>query len=240
MSFRAPLVHDASENFTMKRGEYKHLEDLRLIKHFASWLSVVGNRPVAEISFEEDLMDGTVLCSILIRIRGSGVTTYHGIKGDFSSLAEFKKKENLVTFEAACKRLNLPVSFGYEDLEKSNIQRVVSTLIFLSHSAWRQGQTITAMDKELLDRIEELDQALGLPELSWFHKLMVKLGLGDWINFLSKEGIQEYLATLKKNMNDSIENANKAQKNLVNSIEETKKQIVEKLPDPIKAKIASN
>lgn len=269
---RKPLIHHTpNANFTILRDEYKKNEDLRLVKHFASWLSKVGERPVSEENFEEDLMDGVCLCKLMSKIRGSGLTSFHNLPSStVPPLEAFKSKENLVEFQLAAKRLDLPITFGTEDLwvtlnppihpktsceltvkqrrEKKNITRVVSTLIFLAHVAHSQGVTVDDMDKEILDKVGEMDQALeqqvASAQLSWFHALLVKLGLGDWISYLSIDALKAYLATLKKNLEAKVEEqkslARQHSEQLQDKLHEKTASWKEALPDVIKAKISAN
>ena len=245
---RKPLSHAPTEQFTMKREEYKQMEDLRLVKHFAHWLSKVTGLNVTEETFEQDLMDGVVLCRLMSKINGSGMGYFHELKSNVPSLDAFKAKENLVSFQLAVKNLNLPISFGTEDLEKKNITRVISTLIFIAHVAHSQGVLIKEMDQEILNKVEQMDEALDQnntsTELSWWQQLLIKFGLGDWINSLSLEAIKAYIATLKKNIEEKVE----SQKLLVKQQSETlQSKILEKtsswkesLPDAIKTRIAAN
>jgi len=114
---RKPLTTNPTASFTMARDEYKKNEDLRLVKHFASWLSKVGERPVTEENFEADLLDGVCLCKLMSKIRGSGLTTFHNLpSSNVAPLEAFKAKENLVAFQQATRQLDLPITFGSEDL----------------------------------------------------------------------------------------------------------------------------
>ena len=228
----------------MKREEYKHMEDLRLVKHFADWLSKIGEKKITEENFEEDLLDGVALCTVMSKINGSGLTSFHTLKeSSVPSLDIFKAKENLVAFQEATRKLKLPISFGTEDLEKKNTTRVVSTLIFLAHVAHSQNIMVAEMDKEILSKVVEMDQALeqqaASSQLTWFQQLLIKLGLGDWISLLSIDAIKEYLTTLKHNIEHRVEIQ---KENLHGKIAESTASFKEKtatlpLPDTIKAKI---
>ena len=195
----------------MKRGEFKQMEDVRLISHFASWLSKVANRPVNEDTFEQDLMDGVALCTVVSKLKGSELTKFHELpKGTNQPLDTFKARENMVSFTLACQNLSLPVTFGTEELEKGNLGRIASTLVFLAHIAHSQGVTVQDMDEEILQKVEQMDAALlsatgenqtgsaGEPaaELSWWQALLVRLGLGDWINSFNVDALKAYMATL--------------------------------------------
>ena len=248
---RKPLAHNPTANFTMKREEYKQMEDLRLVSHFATYLSKVGERPVTEENFENDLMNGVCLCRLMSKLNGSGLEKFHS---DISNgIADtFKAKENMVSFQQAAKNLNLPIMFGTEDLEKKNITRVVSTLIFLAHVAHSQGVTVEDMDQEILDKVEQIEEELMAKmdeasspapngELTWWQALLVKFGFGEWINSLSLEAIKQYLATLRANVEQKVEQ----QKTLVKQKVEEQKTLVrqrsmdlrEKLPESIKSRI---
>jgi hypothetical protein len=243
---RKPLIQNPTQNFTMMREEYKRNEDLRLVKHFAAWLSKVGERPVTEENFEEDLLDGVCLCKLMTKIRGSGLDSFHSLPSStVPPLEAFKSKENMVAFQLAAQKLHLPITFGSEDLEKKNITRVVSTLIFLAHVAHSQGVTIDDMDKEILDKVEEMDQAIEQQaagaQLSWFQQLLIKLGLGEWISLLSIEALKAYLATLKKNLELKVEEqkslARQHSENIQSQIKEKTAAWKAALPEAIKSKI---
>ena len=246
---RKPLIQNPTQNFTMMRDEYKKNEDLRLVKHFASWLSKVGERPVSEENFESDLLDGVCLCKLMSKIKGSGLTTFHNLPSSkVPPLEAFKAKENMVAFQLAAKNLHLPITFGSEDLEKQNITRVVSTLIFLAHVAHSQGVTVAEMDKEILDKVVEMDDAIEQQvagaQLSWFQQLLVRLGLGDWISMLSIEALKQYLATMKKNLQDKVEEQKTLVKqhseNFQGQLKEKTAAWKEALPEPIKSRISVN
>lgn len=232
------------------RDEYKKNEDLRLVKHFASWLSKVGERPVTEENFEHDLLDGVCLCKLMSKIHGSGIKSYHQIpSSSVEALDVFKAKENVVEFQAASKRLHLPITFGTEDLEKNNITRVVSTLIFLAHVAHSQGVTVEEMGKEIIDKVEEIDEAIeqqvtGGAQLSWFQQLLTRLGLGDWISLLSVDTLKQYLTTLKKNLEIKVEErkelARQQSSSLQAQIRDKTTAWKDALPEAIKSKIPAN
>lgn len=253
---RKPLAHNPTASFTMKRDEYKQMEDVRLISHFASWLSKVSGRPVADETFEQDLMDGVALCTVMSKISGSGVQRFHVMEpGSTQPLEAFKARENIQTFVAASKSLNLPVTFGTEDLEKGNIGRVASTLVFLAHCAHAQGVTVEEMDSEILDKMEQMDAALAeatnvesktdadtvaAQELSWWQNLLVKFGLGAWINSLNLESLKAYLATLKANAEKKIEEQKQKideQTQLVKQKIEEKKVLVRQSSESLQSKL---
>jgi hypothetical protein len=246
---RKPLTHNPTANFTMKREEFKQAEDLRLVSHFASYLSKVGDRPVTEEKFEADLMDGVCLCRLMSKLNGSGVTKFHDINREGIADA-FKAKENMVTFQQASKALNLPITFGTEDLEKQNTTRVISTLIFLAHVAHSQNVTVEDMDQDILDKVEQLEEELlakaeesspGDGNLTWWQALLVKFGFGDWINSLSLEALKAYIATVRKNVETKVEEHKAV---LLAKVEEQKTlvrqksmDLREKLPEAIKSRI---
>ena len=41
--------------------------------------------------------------------------------------------------------------------------------------------------------------------MSWFQALLIKLGLGDWLESFSVEALKQYLETLKKNIGEKVE-----------------------------------
>ena len=229
---RVPLSHAPTAQFTLHREEFKKNEDLRLVKHFADWLSKVSGRSVTEENFEQDLLDGIALCTLMSKIKGSGMGYFHGTKSNVASLDAFKSKENLVSFQMSVKNLNLPTSFGTEDLEKGNISRVVSTLVFLAHTAHAQGVTVESMDKEILEKVGEVDEALK-GELSWFQQLMIKLGLEEWIQSFNAEALKAYIATLRANLEARVQ----SQRVL---LKQHSDKLIDKLPEAIKTKITAN
>jgi len=257
---RKPLAHNPTANFTMKREEYKQMEDLRLVSHFATYLTKVTGRTITEEKFEDDLLDGVALCRLLTKLNGSGLAKFHD--NISTGLADgWKAKENLVTFQQGTRNLMLPISFGTEDLEKRNTTRVVSTLIFLAHVAHSQGVTVQEMDQEILDKVEQIEEELAAKmneggageqdssnpaapaagELTWWQALLVKFGFGDWIQSLTYDAIKQYLETVKKNVQQKVEDQKQA---LSTKLEEQKTlvrqksmELREKLPESIKAKI---
>jgi hypothetical protein len=219
----------------MKRDEFKQMEDFRLVSHFASWLSKVSGRPVREESFEADLIDGVALCKVMVKLEGSGLVKFHDIPaGSTMPLGSFMARENIQAFSTAAKRLNLPVTFGTEELEKGNLKKIVSTLVFLAHTAHAQNVTVDEMDAEILEKVEEMDAALNSSQeeskddsegLSWFQALLIKLGLADWLNFLSIDAIKAYVATLRANVEARVLQRTASWK--------------ESLPESIKARITN-
>ena len=96
----------------MKREEFKDLEDERLVRDFAFWLSAAGEKYISERNFGNDLADGVALCTVMTKIPGSAVTSYHKV----APAGGIKSRENFQTFRRGCDRLCLPVTFGAEDL----------------------------------------------------------------------------------------------------------------------------
>lgn len=151
------------------------------------------------------------------------MTRFHNVPtGSIEALDAFKSRENIQSFVVASKLLNLPVTFGTEDLEKGNIGRICSTLVFLAHTAHAQGVTVEEMDSEIIEKVEEMDAAIAQvtdeetksdessntaissQELTWWQNLLVKLGFGDWINSLNVETLKAYIATVKANVQAKI------------------------------------
>lgn len=192
--------HSPTDAFTMKREDFKKLQDLKLVSHFASWLSKLGNKEVTEENFEDDLMDGVALCRVMKKLEGANMGAFHEPKGE--TMDSFKGKENIVFFQNSTKALKLPITFGTEDLEKRNISRVVSTLVFIAHTAKAQGVGVKEMDQEILDKVQEMDEAIEdkATDLTWWQQLLQKLGLGDWIDSLNLESLKAYIAQLQENI----------------------------------------
>lgn len=264
---RKPLQCNPTASFTMKREEFKQNEDLRLVSHFAHYLSKVGDKPVSEENFESDLLDGVCLCRLMAKLNGSGMTKFHDNINNTNLADAWKSKENLVSFQQATKNLNLPISFGTEDLEKKNTTRVISTLIFLAHVAHSQNVTVQDMDQEILEKVEQIEEELAAKlnettatvptadgQLTWWQALLVKFGFGDWINSLSLEALKQYLETVKKNVQQKVEDQKQSltqkieeQKQFIQQKVEEQRTMVrqksmdlrEKLPDSIKAKLGA-
>jgi len=83
-------------NFTLKKEEIENLED----------------RYISEKNFDHDLSDGVALCTVMSKIQGSGVTSFHKV----APVGGHKARENFITFQIAVQRLHLPSTFGLDDL----------------------------------------------------------------------------------------------------------------------------
>jgi hypothetical protein len=59
---------------------------------------------------------------------------------DKERVPAFHGKENIQTFQTACKQLKVPVTFGTEELEKQNVSKIVACLFFLAHLAYDEGK----------------------------------------------------------------------------------------------------
>lgn len=149
---REALHQNPTESYTIKRGDHRmlevsptpflhmiylqltHSQDIKLITHFAPWLSELTGYKVEPGTFCEDLLDGQALCKVLTMLKGSGVTTYHEKGSNIAQLDAFKSRENIVQFHEGCKRLALPVQFGTEELEAGNLGKVASCMVFVAVS----------------------------------------------------------------------------------------------------------
>lgn len=138
----------AKSALSLKRGELQKFEDIELLKACAYWLTGVGQRFVSEKNFTKDLADGVVLCNVLCIVKGSGVSSesFHKVAPNGS----LKAKENLISFQVATKRLNLPYTFSLDDLEKQNLSKICSTILFLAHVCHSQGVGIDGKDTVLI------------------------------------------------------------------------------------------
>ena len=96
---------------------------------------------------------------------------------------------------------------------------------------YRQGNTVIHMDKELLDKVEEMDRALMSSQLNWIQQLLLKLGLGEWVYSLSLDSLKRYIEGLKENIRDKIEIQQEKIMEKTNSFKEY-------LPEAIKSRIA--
>jgi hypothetical protein len=175
----------------MKRNEFKQNQDLKLVSHFCDWLTKVSEgKAITEENFESDLMDGVALCTVMQKLQGSGLVKFHA-----TPRTAFQAKENLQFFQAGATKLALPVTFGSEDLEKQNISRIVSCLIFVAHVAHSQHVLVKEMDKEIVQKVEQMDEELThIPEgeeedasMPWWQALMVSFYLevmGSHLSFV--------------------------------------------------------
>ena len=125
---------------------------------------------------------------------------------------------------------------------------MISSLIFIAHVAHSQGTLVNEMGKEILDKVEQMDvaieQKVAGAQLTWFQQLLIRLGLGDWISSLSIDSLKQYLATLKKNIEEKVETQKMLVKQQSESLQE---KILEKttnwkdsLPDAIKTRLAAH
>jgi hypothetical protein len=99
--------------FSLKRADYRGLEqDTELLKSIAFWLTSAGDRYVSERNFEDDLADGVALCTVMSKIHGSSVASFHKVAPTGGN----KARENWLSFRRSCERLCLPVTFGQDEL----------------------------------------------------------------------------------------------------------------------------
>jgi hypothetical protein len=258
---REPLHAAPTSSLTMKREEHKQMEDLRLVSHFAVWLTSVTGVAVGAETMPEDLISGVALCKLLAMIPSSGVTKYHELPQPSSGkpLDSFKAKENMAQFQEACKRMKLPVVFGTAECEVGNLGQIASTLVFLVHTATLNGVGMLEMqkDKELRERMEVVTQAtieMAAQEaktgeahgdtgrqLSWWQQLLVRFGFGDWIDSLNPDSLREYADRLRAQLEEKTA---EAKRNLDSKTSETRDKILEasnsfkeKLPDSVKSRL---
>jgi hypothetical protein len=152
---RQPLRQGKEPNskFTLKRNEFKKAEDVKLITDFAQWLSDLTEMEIKPDSFPEDLLSGMALCKLMIRIDGSGVSRYHNIKNIADAKEAFKARENVAQFQAACKRLDLPSSFGTDELEAGDLGSIATTLVYVAHAAAMRNVGVKELDDVLRKRL---------------------------------------------------------------------------------------
>jgi hypothetical protein len=189
------------------------VEDVKLISHFAPWLQDLTGKKMAADTICEDLMDGEALCHIMSMIKGSGVSTYHKVGGNFEKLDSFKSMENMAQFHEACKRLALPVQCGREELVAGNLGKLASCLVFVAHTCASQGVGVKQMDQALRDRLESVTGAtegLGTvsaqaDQLTWWQALLAKFGLSDYFASFSVEQLKAYAAKVKENAQAKME-----------------------------------
>jgi hypothetical protein len=236
---RKPLIGNPGDAFTLKREQHKEIENIKLVSHFADWLSKVTEEPVRAESFPEDLQNGICLCKLLIMIGpDTGVTKYHELPAKNVLLDKFKAKENIVQFQEGCKRLALPVVFGMSELEAGNLGKIASCLVFLAHTASTRGVGVRQMDAELRARVESVSLAnesvlesspsaaamvieqTQQPELTWWQQLLVKFGFGDYMDF-DLEKLKAYALKVKEDLiKQGSEKATSFKDNLPESIKQ--------------------
>lgn len=108
---------------------------------------------IHEDTLPEDLLDGVVLCKLMMQIEGSGVTKYHALKRGNAKMDAFKSRENCVRFTNACKTIGLPVTFGYDDLHQGDLGVIASTLVYLAHACAMRNVAVEEMHPELKRRL---------------------------------------------------------------------------------------
>jgi hypothetical protein len=258
---REPLHAAPKSSLTMKREEHKQMEDLRLVSHFAVWLTAVTGVEIGAETLPEDLISGVCLCKLLAMVPSSGVTKYHDLPQPSSGkpLDSFKAKENMAQFQEACKRLKLPVVFGTAECEVGNLGQIASTLVFLVHTATLNGVGMLEMqkDKELRERMEVVTQATiemtehdansgtsssdTARQLTWWQQLLVRFGFGDWIDSLDPQKLREYAQRLRTQLEEKTA---EAKQQLDSKTSETRDKILEasnsfkeKLPDAVKSRL---
>lgn len=166
----------------------------------------------------------------------------------------------MVQFHEACKRLALPVQFGTEELKQGNYGKVASTLVFVAHTAASQNVGVKQMDPVLRHRLESVTTATeqinnmsseqakamqspeGIAALPWWQQLLIKLGLGDWIDYLNYEALAKYAAQVKANVEAKAE---EFKANVDVKTEEAKvllrqksDELKQKLPEAVQQKLA--
>jgi hypothetical protein len=245
----------------MKREQHKMVEDIKLIKHFASWLSQITDEKVEPDTFPEDLKNGIVLCKLMMLIGpDSGVKSYHQLPAKNAVLDAFKAKENVVQFQEACKRLAMPVVFGMSELEEGNLGKIASCLVFVAHTAASRGVGVKQMDSELRARVESVSlanesllesspsaaAAVATPEaqsaeLSWWQQLLIRFGFGEYAD-LDLEKLKAYAQKIKDDLVKRGEEAklqlNEKTSTLQTQLSERASSIKDNLPESIKARIA--
>jgi len=211
---RTPLyLAKGNEGFTLKREEIKAAENVRLITHFASWLSAVTSIKINADTLPEDLIDGVALCMVASKIPNSGVSKWHTIPSGMAKLDAFKAKENMAQFQSACKKLSLPCVFGTQELEQGNLGQIATTLVFLAHTATVHGVMVKEMDPELRTRVESVivesmnsietaAPAAADVTTSWWQAILIKFGLGSWIAKLDPAALKAYFAQLQQLIKD--------------------------------------
>lgn len=260
-SFRKPLYVNPNGQLTLKRDQIKSMETAMLCEHFAHWLTSVTEKPLRTDpdGFCDDLSTGVALCKLLTMLPQSGVTKFHDVPSDRGvPLDSWKSLENMSAFHQACaKTLALPVTFGSEDLTSyKNPSKVCSSLLFLVHTATKNGVGIKelAEDPELSDRMKAVDDAaeasMETPQppaaqsaegLSWWQQLLVRFGLGDWLEMFDMAKLKAYVEQLRAQLAERATqmqaDADKSRESFRSKVLESTASFKDKLPDSIKSKL---
>lgn len=167
----------------MKRHEFESLDNEDLKRDIAFWLSAAGDKYVSERNFEADLADGVALCTIMTKLHGSSLSSFHKV----APVGSPKAHENMVAFRRACDRLNLPVGFSFEELLQPNHPDVCCALIFLAHLCYCQGVATEAMNESLMSKIDEINDIID----ESFEPMQIES---------TAQSIEESLADMKRSM----------------------------------------
>jgi hypothetical protein len=176
---RPALLVKPGQSYTVKRGEARAQENAYLAELFGEWFGKVTKKELRADRLLEDLKDGTVLCDVLSRIPGSGLTKYHN-----PATNEFQSKENLVLFsKLTTTQLHFPTSCGARDFDEGNVGKVLSCLLYVAKVADKGKVTeLTAtMPEGLRERAEQEPDIVAPPatieegarQLSMFESIKV-------------------------------------------------------------------
>ena len=134
----------------MKRGNFRSEENIYLATQFAEWFGHLTGKEIGEdeASFCESLDDGTVLCRVIQRIEGSEVS-----KTNDPAENAFKGRENIVAFQEACHRLDLPFVLSVSHIKDKRVDAVISCLL---------GVAKLAAEQEGLNLPEPILETLGI------------------------------------------------------------------------------
>ena len=109
------------QKFTLKRGDFRHEENIFLATQFAEWFGALTGTAIGglEESFCKSLDDGVVLCRVMQHLEGSELRKIHDPVTN-----PFQGRENIVMFQDACRRLGLPFVFKASHARARQLSRV--------------------------------------------------------------------------------------------------------------------
>lgn len=191
---RVTLVVKPGQSFTVKRGEARAQENAYLSELFCEWFGKLTNKKLRADNLLEDLKDGTVLCSVVSRIPGSGLTKYHN-----PAKNEFQGKENLLIFsKLTTTQLHFPTSCGDRDFDENNLGKVLACLLYVAKVADQSKvlELTESLPEGLRERAEQEPDIVVPIEVSK-EEAARKLSYFEQIKFWIDESVQSGLTTVR-------------------------------------------
>ena len=154
---------------TQKRGEYREEENVFLLEQFNGWFTAAcphhsrpengGGTWIDASMFCHELLDGVALCQLVRQIDGSRLKKFHP-----RPKGVFHRRENIVFFVKACRRLKLPVILSISNLEEVGLQTVVTCLLALARIASAQADMIEALPEAIMEKLETFEEEVPMME----------------------------------------------------------------------------